>query len=168
MQNRRSFRRYLSPGTIIPFNISAARGTFFSTANHYIQKGCGAFLEGIHRRLLLLEKDIHILLIAHRKTVRSDLDRLPSLKDTAAIFGCSVRHLDRILPQCHIRKIHIEEPGSPGRPKSYIRWGDIVDNWFVRSTYDLPVLKANGRRKDSDEFEKAYLEYFNERKEDLK
>lgn len=77
MQNRRSFRRYLSPGTIIPFNISAARGTFFSTANHYIQKGCGAFLEGIHRRLLLLEKDIHILLIAHRKTVRSDLDRLP-------------------------------------------------------------------------------------------
>lgn len=141
---------------------------FFSTANHYIQKGCGAFLEGIHRRLLLLEKDIHILLIAYRKTVRSDLDRLPSLKDTAAIFGCSVRHLDHILPQCHIRKIHIEEPGSPGRPKSYIRWGDIADNRFVRSAYVLPALKADGRRKYSDEFEKAYLEYFNERKEDLK
>lgn len=57
---------------------------------------------------------------------------------------------------------------SPGKPKSYIRWGDIVDNWFVRNAYDLPVLKANGRRKYSDEFEKAYLEYFNERKEDLK
>lgn len=65
------------------------------------------------------------------------------------------------------RKIHIDDPGSPGKPKSFIRWGNIVDNWFVRNAYDLPVLKANGRREYSDEFEKAYLEYFNERKEDL-
>ncbi len=134
----------------------------------HIQKDYKVFLEDILRRLLLLEKDIHILLIAHRKTVKFDFDRLLSRKDAAAIFGCSVRHLDRILAQCHIRKIHIEEPGSPGKPKSYIRWGEIVDNWFVRNAYDLPVLKANGRRKYSDEFEKAYLEYFNERKEDLK
>ena len=98
----------------------------------------------------------------------SHFDRLLSRKDAAAIFGSSVRHLDRILAQCHIRKIHIEEPGSPGKPVSFIRWGDIVDNWFVRSTYDLPVLKANGRREYSDEFEKAYLEYFNEREKDLK
>ncbi len=113
----------------------------------HIQKDYEAFLADILRRLLLREKDIHILLIAHRKTVKFDFDRLLSRKDAAAIFGCSVRHLDRILAQCHIRKIHIEEPGSPGKSKSYIRWGDIVNNWFVRNAYDLPVLKANGRRK---------------------
>lgn len=52
----------------------------------HIQKDYKAFLEDILRRLLLLEKDIHILLIAHRKTVKFDFDRLLSRKDAAAIM----------------------------------------------------------------------------------
>lgn len=46
-----------------------------------IQKDYEAFLEDILRRLLLLEKDIHILLIAHRKTVKFDFDRLLTRKE---------------------------------------------------------------------------------------
>ena len=74
--------------------------------NKRTQKDYDAFLTDIVKRLLLLEKDIHILPIAHRQTVKFDFDRLISRKDAAAIFGYSVRHFDRICNSCHIKRIH--------------------------------------------------------------
>lgn len=119
-----------------------------------LQKDYEAFLEDIVRRMLILEKDIHILLI--------------SRPDAAALFGCSVRHLDRILVQCHVGKVHMPASLKEGENTSFIRWGDLVDSIFVRQYYDIPALKDGTGHLYCDEFERAYAEFWNERKDDLK
>ena len=135
--------------------------------NKRTQKDYDAFLTDIVKRLLLLEKDIHILLIAHRQTVKFDFARLISRKDAAAIFGYSVRQFDRICNSCHIKRIHVPNEGKRGF-RTFFRWGDLVHDVFVNSRYDIPLLGESRRRhKYSDEFERAYVEFFNERKLDL-
>ena len=132
-----------------------------------VQKDYEAFLEDIVKRLLLLEKDIHILLISHRKTVKFDFDRFLTRQDAAALFGCSLRHLDRILRQCHVQKVGGSGNARRGQEQAFIRWGDLVDSYFVRSTYNIPSLKNRGGHRYTDEFERAYVEFFNELKQDL-
>lgn len=115
-----------------------------------------------------LEKDIHILLIAHRKTVKFDFDRLISKPDAAALFGCSIRHLDRILAQCHVKKVLLPLSRQDGENTSFIRWGDLVGSIFVRQYYDIPELKNGACHRYCADFERAYAEFWNERKKDLK
>lgn len=107
-----------------------------------LQKDYEAFLEDIVRRMLILEKDIHILLIAHRKTIKFDFGRLLTRPDAAAFFGCSVRHLDRILAQCHVKKIHLPGSRQDDENTSFIRWGDLVDSIFVRQYVSLSSLST--------------------------
>lgn len=119
-------------------------------------------------RLRTLEKDIHILLIVHRKTIKFDFDRLITRPDAAALFGCSIRHLDRILAQCHVMKVHMPGSRQDGGNTSFIRWGDLVDNIFVRQYYDIPERKNGTGYRYCDDFERAYAEFWSERKKDLK
>ena len=112
--------------------------------NKRTQKDYDAFLTDIVKRLLLLEKDIHILLIAHRQTVKFDFDRLISRKDAAAIFGYSVRHFDRICNSCHIKRIHVPNEDKHGS-RTFFRWGDQVHDVFVNSgTISLSLANQDG------------------------
>lgn len=113
-------------------------------------------LESITRRLLELEKEVSVLLMADGHHLRLALDDLMTRQEGAEIMGVSLRQFDRICAKYNLQKIKRGQ-------RTYYKRGDFIDRLFIRGNYLVPDEEGHYIRKGSrNQFDRLYKRFFEE------